>query len=102
MVIQARPSSSRKDIFERELEAMVHGQIELLQEAGTGVSYRWRSDNAGAIFVSRRELSCVERANQLLASIHRAREEHLASPMFDSHLMRIILMSLPEQRPPWS
>ena len=75
-------STSRTDIFERELLAMVEGQRKLLKEMPGNSSYVWWGDNMGALFASRRELSCLWKVNRSLEEIHQLKELHRVGAVF--------------------
>ena len=70
LVIQYSPAPSNLVIFERELEAMIEGQLDLMEGAPPMSSITWIADNAGAIFVSRREMSSLRKVNPWLTRIH--------------------------------
>ena len=64
-------------IFERELMAMINGQSALIKALPPFSSYYWKTDNMGALFVSRRELSCVWRMNEALGRLHTTKREKM-------------------------
>ena len=62
-------------IFERELTAMMNGQLALVNALPPFSSYNWKTDNMGALFVSRRELSCLWKMNDALGRLHAVKQE---------------------------
>ena len=72
------PAISHQQIFERELKAMTLGQTELLEQLPPRSAYTWWTDNLGALFVSRRELSCLWRVNDALKNLHLLRSHQEA------------------------
>ncbi len=71
MVLKTWTSPSNgNDIFERELDAMIDGQTALIHTLPPLSGVRWFGDNMGALFVSRREMSCLWKMNPKLESLH--------------------------------
>ena len=56
-------------IFKAELQAMVAGQKELMEDMNENESYVWCGDNQAAIYVSRRGLTCVWNLNKMLREL---------------------------------
>ncbi len=70
------PCSTEHVIFERELKAMILGQTEVIRELPPNSRVRWLGDNMGALFVSRRSLSCVWKVNSWLEKLHALKATH--------------------------
>ena len=68
--------STNENIFERELSAMVEGQKALVATLPPMSSYAWGTDNMGALFVSRRELSCLWKMNAFLRDLHEMKDKY--------------------------
>lgn len=82
LVIKHCPTPSNNIIFERELGAMIEGQKDLLLNAPLLSSYTWIGDNAGAIFVSRREVSTLWKVNPWLHQLHEIKVKKKALSQF--------------------